>query len=235
MLLDPNFDYRTDANGKDPDKHSPTMRLHHQILWSKPLPSGKVLNLEIDPGGYLAHRSELGEQLLSSDTISNSLRHQKRMAHIISQVSSEELDAFQALGASVGAITLFPGNKVEGGLTINVARGFNSRIGDRIDLTLECIRRHYLGESSPLGETLQTYSSFFGLFKDFVGYSEFFLFQDLVEGKSVKFFLPFDGSFAGSANPKDLYQYREYMENTMSFVSARRDRAKAVMQDHLGN
>ena len=234
-MLDIRFDYRSDAKGKDPDKHSPTMRLHHQLLWSKSLPSGEPFKIEFDSGGYLAHRSELGEYLLSSDTISNSLRHQKRMAHIISQVPGEKLDAFQALGASVGAITLFPGNKVEGGLTINVARGFNSRIGDRIDLTLECIRRHYEGEASPLSETLRRYSSFFELFKDFGGYSEFFLFQDLVQGNTVKFFLPFDGSFSGRANPKDLDQYNEYMKATMQFVSARRDRIGAVMQNHSGN
>lgn len=234
-MLDIHFDYRSDAKGKDPDKHSPTMRLHHQLLWSKTLPSGELFNIEIDAGGYLAHRSSLGEYLLSSDTISNSLRHQKRMAHIISQVPAERLDAFQALGASVGAITLFPGNKVDGGLTINVARGFNTRIGDRIDLTLECIRRHYLGQASPLSETIKRYSDFFELFKDFEGYSEFFLFQDLVEGDTVKFFLPFDGSFSGRANPKDLDQYHEYMEATMRFVSARRDRIGAVMQKNSGN
>jgi hypothetical protein len=231
VQFDSQFDYRSDAKGKDPDKHSPTMRLHHQYFWSKPLPSGQLFQLELDPAGYLSHKSALGEFSLSSDTISNSLRHQKRMSPIVSQVPREQLDAFQALGATPGAITLFPGNKVDGGLTINVARGFNSRIGDRIDLTLECIRRHYIGETSPLSETLKRYSSFFELFGSFEGYSEFFLFQDLVSGESIKFFLPFDGTFSRKANPRDLAEYHQYMDATMNFVEARRLRIGSSLND----
>ena len=43
-------------------------------------------------------------------------------------------------------------------------------IRDRFDLTLECIRRHYLDEPSPLSATLARYADFFGLFGDFAGY-----------------------------------------------------------------
>ena len=37
---------------------------------------------------------------------------------------------------------------------INQTRGFCSAIRDRWDLTLECIRRYYKGEDSPLKEVL---------------------------------------------------------------------------------
>lgn len=50
-----------------------------------------------------------------------------------------------------------------------------NRWADRFDLTLECIRRHYLGQRSPLGETLARYRDFFALFEDFSGYVEFFM------------------------------------------------------------
>ncbi len=43
----------------------------------------------------------------------------------------------------------------------------------RFDLTLECIRRHYLDEPSPLSDTLAWYADFFGLFGDFAGYVDF--------------------------------------------------------------
>ena len=50
-----------------------------------------------------------------------------------------------------------------------------------MDLTLECIRRHYLGDPvTPLGETLGRYREFFDLFDDFRGYVDFFLLQVLV-------------------------------------------------------
>ena len=59
-------------------------------------------------------------------------------------------------------------------------RGCLGTIAGRFDLTLECIRRHYKGQPSPLGETLARYRDFFDLFKSFDGYVEFFLLQDLV-------------------------------------------------------
>ena len=63
-------------------------------------------------------------------------------------------------------------------MTINGARGVNGKIKDRFDLTLECIRRHYTSEKSPLSDTLQRYSPFFNLFENFQGYVDFFLLQD---------------------------------------------------------
>lgn len=233
MFVDVNFDYRSDAAGKDPDIFSETLKRHHQILWSKQLPNGDDLNLELDPKNYLKHKSAQGELQFSSDTISNSLRHQKRMAHIISQVPNEQLDAFQALGATVGAVTVFPGKKIDGQLTINVSRGFLANIGDRFDLTLECIRRFYAGEQSPLFETLRRYESFFDLFVDFERYVEFFHFQDLVDGRNIKFFIPFDGQFVGGANPKTIDDYFEYMHSTMNFVEARRLRIGQIMAEQI--
>ena len=44
--------------------------------------------------------------------------------------------------------------KIDGKMTINGARGFNAKIRDRFDLTLECIRRHYRNEDSPLTDVL---------------------------------------------------------------------------------
>lgn len=41
VTIDVAFDFRTDAGGKDPDSHSPTLRRYHRLLWSKPLPSGE--------------------------------------------------------------------------------------------------------------------------------------------------------------------------------------------------
>ena len=43
----------------------------------------------------------------------------------------------------------------------DIARGVNRKIKDRLDLTLECIRRFYSKEDSPLSDTFQRYSQFF--------------------------------------------------------------------------
>jgi hypothetical protein len=226
MQISTEFDVRTDSNGRDPDSASPTLKSYHQQLWSRPLPSGAVFNLKRAPGGYLTHSSQLGEFKLSSDTISNSLRGSKRRAGLIAQIPSVKLDAFQSLGSTVGARILFPGNRVDGKPTINVARGFNAQIADRFDLTLECIRLHYLGQASPLAATLDRYANFFGLFDSFKGYVDFFLLGDLVQDGQVRFYLPFDGEF-GQPLPNTVDEYNEYMTNTMGFVAARNRRIDA--------
>jgi len=217
------FDVRTDSNGRDPDSASPTLKSYHQQLWTKPLPSGELFNLERTPGAYLTHTSPLGDFKLSSDTISNSLRGSKRRAGLIAQIPSVNLDAFQSLGSTIGARILFPGNRVDKKATINVARGFNAQIADRFDLTLECIRVHYLRQGSPLAATLDRYADFFGLFGSFEGYVDFFLLGDLVHNGRVKFYLPFDGEF-GQPLPNTVDEYNEYMTNTMGFVASRNER-----------
>ena len=64
--------------------------------------------------------------------------------------------------------------------SINQTRGTNPQICDRFDLTLECIRRYYRGEDSPLFSVLSTDKNFFDLFIDFKGFVDFFMLQDLV-------------------------------------------------------
>jgi hypothetical protein len=185
-----------------------------------------LFNLERAPGAYLTHTSPLGDFKLSSDTISNSLRGSKRRAGLIAQIPSMSLDAFQSLGSTVGARILFPGNRVDGKPTINVARGFNAQIADRFDLTLECIRLHYLEQASPLAAALDRYANSFGLFDSFKGYVDFFLLGDLVQDGQVRFYLPFDGEF-GQPLPNTVDEYIEYMTNTMGFVAARNERISA--------
>ena len=69
----------------------------------------------------------------------------------------------------------------------------NRKIDDRIDLTLEAIRRHYLSQESPLSDVLARYSDFFDLFIDFESYVRFWLLDDLLDDqRGVRYFLPFD-------------------------------------------
>lgn len=223
MQIDVTYDHRLDAGGKDPDFASATLREHHRLLWSKKLPNGELLNLHPEGKKYLVHDSQLGRFELSSDSISNSMRARKSMVQIIEQIPSVDLDAFQGIGATIGGYTLFPSNPIDGENTINVQRGFNRKISDRFDLTLECIRRHYSGEVSPLSKCLENYSAFFDLFTNFEGYVSFFLLDDLVHDGTVKFFLPFN-DFEAVGQPSNLADYRTYMQNSMAFTAARNNR-----------
>ena len=226
-LIDINFNAKSDTPiGKDPDSHSPILRRYHKILWSKPLPNGLSLDLtDTTPKVYLHHQSEMGEFFLSSDAIVHSYSRIKRMSHIISQIPSKEIDSYYSLTKTIGGYIIFPSNKIANTMTINVGRGINPRILDRFDLTLECIRRHYLNESSPLSDVLQRYCLFFNLFQDFRGYVDFFLLQDLVteDYSSIKFYLPFE-SFDNPPLPSTVDEYLSYKNNVTKFVLARNQR-----------
>jgi hypothetical protein len=224
--IDITFDFRTDANGGDPDSTSPTLRMYHKILWNKELPNGVFFSLDDNiENVYLYHSSKLGEFFLSSDAVLPTFAKYKRIAHIIEQVPESEVNEFLYLGYTIGGLMIWPSNKVNGKMTLNGERGFNRKIADRFDLTLECIRKFYLGDVSPLYAALERYDDFFGLFNDFKGFVDFFLLQDLVVDNysSVRFFIMFDG-FNSSPLPKDLAEYIAYKDKTIEFINNRNNR-----------
>ena len=224
-LIDTWTDFHDDAGGRDPDGYSPTLQEYHRILWSKPLPNGKAFTLDKIRQNRLFHKSDIGEFVLSSDMAVPSFTRRKRMQHIISQISPEVRNDFYRLTSTIGASLIWPGNRIGNKMTINGARGFNSRISDRLDLTIECIRRYYQNQHSPLYSTFKMYDSFFRLFENFKGYIDFFLLQDIVTGNyaKVKIALDFD-DFRTSASPRSPDEYLTYVENTSSFVKARNTR-----------
>jgi hypothetical protein len=226
MVIDTSFDFRTDAGGKDPDAYSRTLRRYHTALWSKPLPDGRLFDLhDTVRGAYLHHRSELGEFYLSSDSVIPTFTRWGFAASHPELVPEDESKAFMALSYTIGGMIVFPGTAIGRKWTINQARGCLRKISDRFDLTLECIRRYYAGQASPLGETLARYRDFFALFGNFSGYVEFFLLQDLVfeDRDAVKVSPPFD-DFKTTPVPADLETYREYRRRSVEFVAARNRR-----------
>ena len=125
--------------------------------------------------------------------------------------------------------------------TMNTARGSRLLIADRIDLTLECIRRHYTGEpDSPLADVTTAYKDFFELFgqreQGFKGFVEFFHFQDLIapgsDYQKIEYFLE-PNNFKHSGTPATTLEYIEYRENVLAFIKKRSGRmAKWVNENH---
>jgi hypothetical protein len=232
--IDISFDFGTDTPpGRDPDLFSPTLRRYHRLLWSKPLPDGLVFELDDSAPlstAYLHHLSVLGEFFLASDTVIPSFWKEPAIAAIVDQTSRPDHETFHRLSYTIGGMMLFPGNRVGGKMTVNGARGFHPRIKDRFDLTVECIRRHYVGERSPLSEVLARYAGFFALFRDFTGYVAFFHLQDLVDAEvaGVRFFTPFDG-FEVSPVPASREGYLAYRDCATAFIRARNRRIAAAV------
>ena len=225
-IIDIDFDVYSDTPaGKDPDSFSPTLRKYHKILWSKPLPNNQDFYLDLDFPKLLHHKSALGEFFLSSDSIGHTYSRVKKMSHIIDEINHVEIDSFFSICSTIGAYIIFPAKRINNKMTINGARGVNHKIQDRFDLTLECIRRLYLNQQSPLTDVLERNANFFKLFSDFRGYVDYFLLQDLVEVdyEEIKFWSSFD-NFETAPLPANKEEYISYMNKLLSFVEARNQR-----------
>lgn len=228
-IIDTKSDFHADSNGRDPDVFSLTLKKYHKILWSKPLPNGKLFNLQdTKDGRYLYHKSELGEFFLGSDAISHSYKKHKRKQWLTQQIP-EAVNELYSAGSTIGASIIFPNNKIDNKQTINGARGCNSKIDDRFDLTLECIRRFYLGINSPLHNAFLRYRDFFDLFGDFRSYVDFFLLQDLVTENytQIKFYLPFD-NFKSAPNFREVADYLLYKKRLIDFIKSRNNRIDKI-------
>lgn len=239
MEIDVSFDFTTDTkdywvgfwgnrNGlgvgnSDPDASSSTLKQYHRELWSKRLPNGDVMQLEVGPGNnYLTWN----DFRFGSDSITASFRYHryKAMINQLVQVIPDYcsyVENYIRKCYTIGGTIIFP--KHRGG--INPARGFNKLISDRWDLTLECIRRYYQNEPSPLYNTLMMDQAFFELFVDFRGYVDFFFLQDCVSSdySSVVFWIG-DGNFASNPLPQSVDEYKAWIAQQIEFVERRNAR-----------
>ena len=237
--IDPTFDFTSDTphfwdnywSGDsilghafaDPDSESKTMQLYHQLLYSRVLPNGE--RMDLTAGGkaeYLSWR----DMCFSSDSIIVSFRYKKYRNMLVQFIDSVEewqtfIEKYVKASYTLGGEIIFP--KRRGG--INQSRGCNPKICDRWDLTLECIRKYYSNEESPLTSVLTEDKAFFDLFVDFKGYVDYFFLQDCVtdDCKSVDFWLESD-NFKDYPFPKSKEEYYLWIKRELEFVKKRNTR-----------
>lgn len=227
--IDVEYDYRLDSKCGDPDTDSQKLYDSHVILWNKMLPCGKIFDLKVtsDNYGRLLLKNSLCDNLSSDGMCPHfDWKNNSKFAGWLSDFEKEEL---KCKVRTIGGHIIFPAHK-KNGFTINQARGVNRIICDRFDLTLECIRRFYQNEQSPLCQTFERYKDFFDLFVDFKGYIDFFILQDFVNEKyEIRFSLPFD-NFNRSALPQTIDEYKEYKNHTIDLMNRRNQR----IMDSLG-
>jgi len=226
-LVNIGYDFRTDSNDGDVDKYSATLRKYHRILWSKHLPNGKSFNLsDTEENEYLFFQNDNQGIRLSSDWIVNTYSHRDFFKDLVKEIDEEEIVNFDKIAHTIGGYIIFPLNPINtprGINSINQERGCNGKIADRFDLTLECIRRHYINADNPLEETLNRFSNYFEMFVDFKGFCEFFFLQDLTldNYSKIKYFF---GDFEINPYPKTEDKYRAYMNNAIIFINNRNKR-----------
>ena len=205
----------------DPDTRSPTLRKYHHLIWGdKELPHGKF-----DLDELLVCKS--ANLKFGVDCFYNLyLDHKKPMIkNIIDEAYvGKESERFKEPAYTIGASLIFPKMGVD---SINSRRGCYSTIRDRIDLTLECIRRYYAHERpNPLERHLKANKKFFDLFGDFEGYIKFFLLDDFVSDdfKEVNFLLPFDNNLKTDGYPKNLPEWLLFRDRLGNLIENRNTR-----------
>lgn len=97
-------------------------------------------------------------------------------------------------------------------------------------MTLECIRRYYRGENSPLFPVLQKDKDFFDLFVDFKGYVNFFYLQDCVNAAYSKVNIWCgDMNFIDNPLPKTDVEYLLWIDKNLEFVEKRNQRIQQAI------
>ncbi len=178
------------------------------------------------------HKSELGEYFIGSDAITHSYRHHKRKEWLTKQIQKDVNELFET-GSTIGSFIIFPNQRVDRKHTVNQGRGVNGFIDDRFDFTFECIRLYYLGQESPLYDTLLRYKKFFDLFENFIGYIKFFFLDDLIdENQKIKFYLPFD-NFKTKPTFSNIDEYLTYKKGVTDFINSRNRRIRTYIDQLL--
>lgn len=237
------FDYKTDSPAKtraDPDRDSQRLRLDHELLWTKELRPGVSFAPSVSSARneYLIFTDAFGARhCYGSDAITGSYTtwlKPKALVNAIAGLDDDQRSRYLNPPYTIGSAMIWPVRKKDP-YTMNRARGLNAKIGDRMDLTLECIRRHYTGEpESPLASVLNAYADFFALFDGFTEFVDFFHLQDLVtpDYDEVRFYLPFD-NFERSGTPATTEECVTYREATLEFIAGRNRRmAKWATENH---
>ena len=235
--IDFEFIYKDSAGkGRDPDKYSVELGETHCKIWTR---RKRLGTLKHNPLNKLVTTINGVDFVFAPDSITNSFRNSDRL---IKELKTKErdliksfsedvqtlLDKFIQSDYTIGSSIIFPVsiNNKSVGWTMNIARGLSSKVHDRIDYTLECIKRFYDGNmDNPLLSAIERSAEFFRLFDDFNDYVRFFFLDDFIdENGNVK-------SLTGTmdfANPFPITEekYIQYLTNTISFVDKRNQRMK---------
>lgn len=216
-------DYGIGGGGNDPDSASPTLQTYHSLLWSKPLPNGECMKLCVGNNNY--NYLTWKNFRFGSDSILTSFRY-VRYRSMLEKVATQTRDYkvfiedFLKQSCTIGGNIIFP--KM---YSINRYRGLNRLISNRWDLTLECIRRFYHQQKSPLYKILLKNKDFFDLFIDFKGYVDFFFLQDCVSPDYETVIKWIDNDdFKENPLPKSEEDYFLWINKQLDFVKKRNKR-----------
>lgn len=204
------------------DRYSPTLRRYHQRLWSRPLPNGTAFDLDASGDPANAYLVTQDGVVLASDSLINSMTHWRRLQSALTSIPESEQRVFRRRASSIAATGLWPQRIGEAGHSINQARGVHRQVADRLDLTVECVRRHYAGQDSPLAAVMENASDFFALWPGWRSWVQWWLLDDLVDEEGqLKWLLPFTDFGNEEAWPTTPAAWRSYRDRCLDFIDGR--------------
>ncbi len=227
-MLKLNVNKSYNLQNKDPDKYNDELGMAHTLLWTS---RSKLGVLKLCRYNKMATTINGIEFILTPDTITNSFRNNKIVCGF-DEDAQNLIDKYEKIGYTIGSSIVFPimidGKSI--GWTMNRARGLNSKIHDRFDYTLECIKRYYdKNINNPLIRAIEKSANFFEIFGSFKEYVDFFFLNDLVdENYNVISFT--DTIDFNCAIPITKGSYIKYLSNTMEFVKKRNKRINSWIE-----
>lgn len=253
--IDASFDFTTEEfwdgfwenrNGlgglnKDPDRYSFELAEVHAFLWSRKTGNKQNpdtgLKLEKNSDNSLTDKNS--GIVFSSDTLVNGYRWKRLLDNgvIPALIKDYGLQHYRAIqerfthkAYTVGGMIIFPRRSA----SINNTR-VNNLISDRVDLTVEWIRRFFFKEKTDYSDVLEKNKDFFDLFgqgkEGFKAYIDFFFLNDLVSAdyeRVYSFFGPNDFS-RQNAYPETTQEWRQWHALATEFLTARNDRIKTAL------
>ena len=247
-MIDISFDFTTDTpgywdgfwernnglggGGADPDSDSPTLQEYHRILWSRDLPNGDRMELK---SGYGSRYLTWKEFRFGSDSFIVSFLYQRyrTMLNEVARLLPDYhayVEDYMRRSYTIGGMIIFPKHNA----SINQMRGCNRMVCDRMDLTLECIRRFYVGLESPLDSALKKDKAFFDLFLNYKGYIDFFFLQDWVDSDYEPIiFGEWSGVFYDNPLPRTPEEYLQWIVFEMDMLEKRNRRIDEWQENQM--
>lgn len=228
------------ASGRDndPDSWHKGLRESHRFLWSRPLPNGHSWSFAPVRGWYLKNEeplaSEPSEWSIGSDNFATTHTNaMPDMAAAIPGYESRHLHEF----CTIGGYIVFPNGLAQTRATdvkprrlnINQAKGWEKRIFDRFDLTLEAIRLYFSGittrDANPIGDVLDAYGWFFDAFgkgaDGFQAYVDYGFLNPMVSDGHVVPLLGDTLDFGNARPDRSESDYYDYIAAQRAAVSDR--------------
>ena len=196
------------TKGQDPDKLSVSLKEYHMCLFSNRKMQSCSFTIKAGQKNEIIFNNKEHEIIFTPDSITNIFESSSRWFNkmrekdIVASFVDEDhevatlVNEFHRIDYSIGSSIIFPirfdGMTIK--TSLNCGRGMSQRIHDRIDYTLECIKRYYGGsnDDNPLLYCLELNNTFVQLFRDFYDFVRFFMLDDLIDcNNNVKGFCGF--------------------------------------------